>query len=260
MKISYYFILTGAFFISGGCAKKMSTQNNGKTPEVWTLKDQKEYAARHTDSARWNMKMFRNDLEFIKNAKKDSAFIPPAISDYPSPVVAYDGNGSSLYPLRLTIKNKYITGYSVAHYRDKYKAPLFGKDSADYLPFFNYLILIDSASEGRSNAHVVSRNYPHYLFTGKQKTPFGNIDFVQMTLAGNENFAIIAQRYFDLHFGQTVLIAPCKDGSLRFLQIKDSPAAYRFRESSQKMNDFLKLLTQNKAVVQFFTKAETIDW
>lgn len=42
----------------------------------------------------------------------------------------------------------------------------------------------------------------------KAKTTQDEIDWVQMDMANGQNFAIINQRYFDLVFGQTIIVVP----------------------------------------------------
>jgi hypothetical protein len=231
---------------------------SGNEKELWTMKDREVYAHRNDDSTKWDLETLQNDLEVRKNVSWPTK---PAISDFPSPVAKYDWGYAAILNLSLEIDDKHITGHSVGYYKDKYNKHLFKDDKDSYLIRFNILILTDLPQPEMRAAQVVSRNYPHYLSTGKQKTSLGEVDWVQMTLANEENFAIVNQRYFDLAYGKTILVAPQKDGSLRILQLQDSPNTIAgIDEGSQKkINDFIQKLRGDKKVVDFFSNTNTID-
>lgn len=257
----FYFllILFSVLFFSCSVTRKIEK----RTPRhyEWSIKDTEEYANKNVDSTKWSIKKLTNDL---KNAQQADKEVKLPISDYPSPVADYSGNGSTVNPLSFKIERKTVIGYTLAHYKDKFNEHLFSDTAGQYYTFFTILFLTDKPLLDKGqNPSVISRNYPHYLFIGTQNTSLGNIDWVQTTLGNGENFAIITQRYFDLKAGRTVLIAPLKDGSLRFLQIKDSPETYTWKELSSKsvvtINNFVEKIKINENVTSFFLQDKIIE-
>jgi len=231
-----------------------SAQNTAKE---WTYEDKKNYATRNADSTTLNMKMLKNDL-----STKNTWPTKPAISNYPSPVKKYDWGYCMLGNLTLEMEGKTLYGKSIANAKDAFRVL---KDTSDfYKVAFNILYLtdIDDVDKG-SAAHVASRNYPHYFSSGTQKTTQGEIDWVQMDLADSSNFAIINQRYFDLQFGQTIVVVPQKDGSLRFLQLDiamDSFSRSPFDETGKKKNEaFYAKLRAHKALADLLNHKNTIE-
>ena len=245
-------LLFSALFFSCSVTRKVdkSTPKHFK----WSIKDTEEYANKNADSTKWSIKKLTNDL---KNAQQADKEVKLPISDYPSPVADYSGNGSTVNPLS-------VTGYTLAHYKDKFNEHLFADTAGQYYTFFTILFLTDiPLLDKGQNPSVISRNYPHYLFIGTQNTSLGNIDWVQATLGNGENFAIITQRYFDLKAGRTILIAPLKDGSIRLLQIKDSPETYTWNELSNQsvltINNFVEKIKINEKVISFFSQDKIIE-
>ncbi|MBL0235699.1 MAG: hypothetical protein IPQ02_03540 [Saprospiraceae bacterium] len=87
----------------------------------WSIKDTEEYANKNVDSTKWSIKKLTNDL---KNAQQADKEVKLPISDYPSPVADYSGNGSTVNPLSIKIEGKSIIGYTLAHYKDKFNEHL----------------------------------------------------------------------------------------------------------------------------------------
>lgn len=257
----FYFPLLffSALFFS--CSVTRKIEKRSPKHYEWSAKDTEEYANKNVDSANWSIKKLANDL---KNAKQVDIEVKLPISDYPSPVAEYSGNGSTVNPLSIKIKGKTVIGYTLAHYKDKFNEHLFADTAGQYYTFFTILFLTDKPILDKGqNPAVISRNYPHYLFIGTQNTSLGNIDWVQATLGNGENFAIITQRYFDLKAGRTILIAPLNDGSLRFLQIKDSPETYTWKELSSQsvmtINNFIEKIKIKEKVISFFSQGKIIE-
>lgn len=202
--------------------------------EKWTYEDRKQYAKSRLDSSKWDLELLKNDVEDKQYDKKEINWpTKPAISSYPSPVPEYDWGFCALYNLKVEIGGKVLKGKSISNAADKYRVLA---ESNDYfITKFTILILTDLLEDRASMNTVISRNYPHYMSTGKQKTTQGEIDWVQMDMADGQNFAIINQRYFDLAFGQTIIIVPQKDGSLRFLQLEASIQSFAKRPSNEEI-------------------------
>lgn len=235
------------------------TQDLPTTDSLWTYADRRAYAMSRTDSTKWNREMLNRDLEFHKSYDFP---IKPAISDYPSPVPTYPKwAGCLLAPFKLEIGDKLMQGACAAYLKDKYRELENPNDS--YKVKFNILWLTDESDIEMGDSHVLSRNYPHYMSTGKQKTTQGEIDWVQMDMADGTNFAIINQRYFDLNFGKTIVVIPFKDGSLRFLQLNETIDSFSdnpFDEAAKnKIKAFYEELQQNKKVLKILSNPNVIE-
>ncbi len=85
----------------------------------------------------------------------------------------------------------------------------------------------------------------------------GDVDWVQIALANDNNWAIINKRIFDLKFGTSILVAPQKDGSLRFLQLP-APGSYQQSNQKQFFDEYVAGLAKNESVNAFFTNENTI--
>ena len=228
----------------------------------WTEQQKAAYSENRQDSRLWDMEMFQEDLDFFLEGNDWPTSV--AIREIPSPVPVYDWGYVSLRGIQIEIAKKTLSGYTIAYANDDYRKQDFSQAKALYHTYFNLLVLSSKkAAENRATA-TVSRNYPHYLSTGKQDVAKGSIDWVQMHMAGGENFAIISQRYFDLNYGRTILIAEQEDGSIRFLQLKDSPNDLfsddiRSGKPLKEIEDYLGRLKTDPKVKAFLTRKGTID-
>jgi len=162
---------------------------------------------------------------------------------------------------------EYWTAEKQAEYSERRLDPSGGKygvnrqkatdDTHDMISYLNLFILTDDPAPEQNSKSMSSRNYPHVLSTGKQKTSVGEVDWVQTGLADGSNYLIINQRIFDLNFGRTILVAPQKDGSLRFMQI-EAPASYASSGSKGFYSSIINKLENDEQVVEFFTNEHTI--
>jgi hypothetical protein len=134
----------------------------------------------------------------------------------------------------------------------------FTSKDAYYHSFFTLLLITDWPQSANRTGHIVSRNYPHYLCTGKFKTSTGDLDWVQMQMADGQNFAIVAQRYFDLTQGRTLLAAQQKDGSLRFLQVDLSPGEIMGDAKIPGLEAYLEELAGREDVNRFFSNSGVV--
>jgi len=184
--------------------------------ETWSYHDKKQYAADRADSSLWDMARLESDIKFIEDEDWPTK---AAISDYPSPVPAYDWGYGYISPIEIIFGKDTLKGHSIGFVNDEYRIDSKMDTSEYYLNYFNIFIWSDKSNYESGMQTIVSRNYPHYFSSGKQKTSLGEVDWMHMNLADGHNFAIVNQRYFDLEFGRTILVVPLDDGSLRILQL-----------------------------------------
>ncbi|MEM9930061.1 MAG: hypothetical protein AAF840_09595 [Bacteroidota bacterium] len=227
-----------------------------KSNRPWTDADARAYAHRNDNPLNWDTLMLREDLE----GHLEPPYWPtqPAISEIPSPVADYDWGYCALRPLETTLGGQAVKGINIAYARDAYREEDFTDPDSFYETYCTLIFLTDWPQSSNSANHIVSRNYPHYLATGKKRTSTGDIDWLQMNLADGQNFVVISQRYFDLHFGRTILVAQQKDGSLRFLQVEASPGEVDQKGQLAGLEGYFQSLANDDKVASFFNNQNVI--
>jgi len=240
------------------CQKNEKIENKivQESDSLWTYNDRKLYSIKNVDSSNWDIDKLIGDT---KSNNENNWDIKPAISNYPSPVAKYDWGFVLSERLELKIGNKLLKGFCIAYAKDKYRSINSSDDF--FIVKFNILYLSDLTEQDVFS--ITSRNYPHYMSTGKQKTKQGEIDWVQMDLADSRNFAIINQRYFDLEFGKTIIVIPHKDGSIRLCQIDESISSfgedYNEEIDSKKIESYYNSLKSNKELIQSLKNKNIIE-
>ena len=122
--------------------------------------------------------------------------------------------------------------------------------------FFTILVLTDFVDEKdftSMKSQIVSRNFPDVIGQGYIKTKSNKIDFTAFITLENEQFAIVNLKLYNLKYGNVILIAPQKDGSLRSIQVKNTR---NITNESLKSN--LDELLRKQEIIQFFTNTNVI--
>ncbi|MCW1962944.1 hypothetical protein [Chryseobacterium viscerum] len=122
--------------------------------------------------------------------------------------------------------------------------------------FFTILVLtdfIDDKEYTSSKMNIVSRNFPDVIGQGFIKTSDNRIDFSAFTTLEKEDFAIVNMKLYHLKYGNIILIAPQKDGSLRSIQINNTTDL-----TSETLKSYLEQLIQKPEVTSFFINEKTI--
>ncbi len=120
---------------------------------------------------------------------------------------------------------------------------------------FTYILLTDSPERSKNihtSERVEARNHEHYLYSGSLKTSEQRIAYTARFDLGERNHVIINDRKFYLNKGQTLMIAPQKDGSLRFLQVH-SPGL-----NSLTAPAYVEKLLTKEEVMSFFERPGNI--
>ncbi|PPK85452.1 hypothetical protein CLV84_2350 [Neolewinella xylanilytica] len=231
------------------------THIHAQSPSPWTEADAARYARERTDSTLWDMPRLAEDLSF----SFDSLEVVPPLVNLASPVPEYDWGYVSSRLTSLDLAGRRINGVTYAYAYDEYRPAPTDDSLAYYYTYFTIYVLSDSVHLDQRMSSVISRNYPHYLAAGKQVTEIGDVSYVQLSLAAGANLALVARQYFDLHQGRTILVAPLRDGSLRFLQLMASPEWLRSGQAGDAYNagmieDFERTLEADPQVIDFFTQ------
>lgn len=122
--------------------------------------------------------------------------------------------------------------------------------------FFTIVVLTDFIDDKNFNSmksQIVSRNFPDVIGQGYIKTKENKIDFSAFVTLENDEFAIINMKLYNLKYGNIILIAPQKEGSLRSIQIL---ADENLTTENIKMN--IEKLLKNQQIKSFFTNENVI--
>lgn len=122
--------------------------------------------------------------------------------------------------------------------------------------FFTILVLtdfIDAKEYTSSKMEIVSRNFPDMIGQGFVKTSNNKIDFTAFTTLENDNFAIVNMKLYNLKYGNIILIAPQKDGSLRSIQFSSETDL-----TPETLKPFIQKLIQKPEITDFFINKNTI--
>lgn len=122
--------------------------------------------------------------------------------------------------------------------------------------FFTILVLTDFVDDKdftSMKSQIVSRNFPDVIGQGLIKTKQNKIDFSSFITFENDEYAIVNLKLYNLKYGNVILIAPQKDGSLRSMQIKDD--VYM---TTEKLKSYIDKLLIKQEIKTFFTNKNVI--
>lgn len=247
-KGSYILILITILGFFNSCKKEDNTSEI-----FWTPAKAEEHYKNQNDSLKWDNNMFSIDLKSVN----DKYNLPMTYGVFPVPKYnllganSFKGLGSAGNQKKIKSKDILYRSFYVKK-NDLNKKELGAKKSR---VFFSIIVLTDTLdlkNYNLSSSVVISRNHPNYVGQGMYKTKNNKIDYLAFETADNNSYAIVNMRLFNLKFGNTILIAPKKDKSLRSLQIK-MPLT-EFEELDRKIDSLIK----EDYVIDFFTENNNI--
>ena len=250
MKVNSFLLL--AFWLGMVCS--CNTQDSGaKAPESeeeysWSLEQAKKHAADYNNPETWIQETLMMEIENLSLYPQDD--VPLHTSPFPTPKYDSPGNGNG--PLEIEIGGKKIVGHNVIIGRGPHSEHLFKNEGDKFISYFSIITISDGL--GTPNpVHASSRNHPHYFSQGSLNTSSKNrVDWIAVQLADKGALAIVNGRTFDLRVGRLIMVAPQKDGSIRFYQ-KDAPCM-----NSNELDYYLQDLKEDKHVIGFFAQAGNI--
>lgn len=161
------------------------------------------------------------DIEDVKSNYYNDLELPLSIGAFP--VKSYPGSGGAA-DLDFEVKNKRLVGgsFSIGESKDSHKFFTYEKS---HEIFCNIIVLTDHYDE-KEYSHIsnflTSRNHPNYLGMGTVYTSNQEIDYIAfIDVESNKmvSYVIVSGKLFNLDKGNTIVVIPQKDNSLRFLQI-----------------------------------------
>ncbi|MEL6255755.1 MAG: hypothetical protein AAFR87_27365 [Bacteroidota bacterium] len=191
-------------------------QSNQQT--YWTWEKAKQHADAQNNPQKWDQELLKEDLEYLET---DDNSLPIHTGVFPVAFYETPGTGGS-NTCYFQKRGKSFMSKSFIVNKGEHNAVYLGEERLQEA-YFTFVLLtdfIDTLNYSHAMTYAESRNHPHYISEGTLKTKNQNIDFLAMMTADRNNYAVINMCFFDLRFGQTILIAPQKDGSLRFLQVE----------------------------------------
>lgn len=220
----------------------------------WDLKKERIHNENRNDSITWNYEIWEDDtLDLELKGKPIISGVFP-VPKYELIDSTFNGLGYSGNWTGYDLRDKKIVHHSLYVTKNRVNKEYIS-DKANEV-FFTIAVLTDSVDlKGytHTNVSITSRNHPHHVGQGFVKTKSNEIEFVSFITADRNNYALINMRLFDLRIGRIVLIAPQKDGTLRSLQLNSSIM------SSGEIDKYIEeLMSSDKAVIDFFTKAGNI--
>lgn len=208
--------------------------------DIWTFEAARLHHKKQFDPQQWDEKLLSVDI------KGNPFTIHLTMEEARFPVAPYAGSAGAIDYL-FSFGDRILKGGAFAIGKNAYNQSTF-KAGDDHQVFFNILVLTDLEDEEEYNL-ILSRNHPHYLGQGKVLTTKSPVEYMCFITADQNSYAIVNSRIFDARLGRTILVAPQKDGSIRFLQL-DYPYLGYIKARSY-MGELLK-----RANVQAFFKQE----
>jgi len=246
------FLLLSIFLI-GGTSSCISQLKKGKSPDIkqesfWNLDKAKKQAEDFNSSDKWNVKTLKMEVENLdKYPPSDFPLYP---SPFPTPEYVSPGNGNG--SIETEIGGKKIIGQNIIIGNGEHSTHLFKNPADKNVSYFTILTIADG-EKTKNPVLASSRNHPHYLSQGSLNTSTkSRVDWVAVQLADKNAYAIINSRLFDLRVGRIILVAPQKDGSIRFYQTDAKPM------NSTELNKYIENLKSGKAAISFFAEQGNI--
>ena len=247
--------IIGFLVLSFSCSEKNyeKLKEDKTSNKFWNDSIAQNHYKNRNDSLTWDMETFYGDLSTIS----ESIIDPINFGAFPNPDYnllgenSFKGLGAGGTNKKIGDKTIQYTTFYVKK-NDLNKADL-GERKNDV--FFNIIMLTDTLDTENHNLNsgvAISRNHPNYIGQGSLITKNNKIDFVAFETIDNHGYAIVNMRLFNLKFGNTILIAPQKDRSLRSLQLNIPNG--EVEEIDSKIEDLLK----KDIVYSFFTKSSNI--
>lgn len=248
IKIFTVFIL---IFIFSACSEQHISQEVKSS--IWNQGKRSAHLNNRSDTSTWDLEMFEDDKQLIGIGDLG----PFEIGIYP--VTKYETLGQGSFNGLRTINEAFsINKKNVLMSSFFVKSNTLNKnklgDASDDL-FFQILVLSDTLDNQNYNLNkniTLSRNHPDYLGQGFVQTKNNRIDYLAFTTAEENAYAIVNGRIFDLTYGQTILIAPQKDMTLRSFQIRSTPM------TSDSILNYTSQLITKKNIIAFFDNDQNI--
>jgi hypothetical protein len=206
--------ITVLLFSSCHMGKELvSVSENSEMPN-WNVETLNQKAIDHLDSTKWDLPLFKQDIETYE--KYEEVFQSYPLNKSPFPVAEYDYAVSYL-PFTIEQEGTLIKGVKIGECEDPDCENITAKLT---------LLVVTNDKEAEELTLVDSRNFPYLTAQGFFKVLNKEFDWVFSASPDGFSSLLLNMKFFDLRFGETVVIYPQADNSFFYDQIKDSPNNY----------------------------------
>ena len=207
-------LIIGLLFTSCQERKDNDSTSNNIEKTKWNVETLNGKGIEHLDSTKWDLKLFKQDIETYK--KYSEVFLSFPLNKSPFPVAEYDYAVSSV---PFTIEND---GYILKGIRiGEYESP-----ASDNVVEKLTLLVLTNDIDSEESTLVESRNYPYLTAQGYFKVPNHEYDWVFAASPDGFSTLLVNMKLFDLRFGEIIILYPQVDNSFLYDQIIDSPNNY----------------------------------
>jgi hypothetical protein len=198
------------------CQEKKELVSVSENIEVakWNIEKLNQKATQHLDSTKWDLPLFIQDIETYN--KYQEVFQNYPLNKSPFPVAEYDYSVSYI-PFTIEKEGKIIKGVRIGECEDP---------DCEKIIYKLTMLVLTNDREAEELTLVDSRNFPYLTAQGYVKVSNNKYDWVFSASPDGFSTLIINMKFFDLRFGETVIIYPQSDKSFFYDQIKDSPNNY----------------------------------
>ncbi len=222
-------IIFGLLFSS--CQEKVNSNSDSENTDIidWGIERLDIRALQHLDSTKWDLELFRQDIETYM--KYTEIFHSYPLNKAPFPVAEYDYAVSSI-PFVIEKDSTIFKGVRIGEYENPESETIIDKLT---------LIILTNNKDAEETTLVDSRNFPYLTAQGIFKVANNEFDWVFSASPDGFSTLLINMKLFDLRFGETVVIYPQADKSFLYEQIRDSPNNYKnFEQFTKKiLNDLI---------------------
>ncbi len=205
-------LLFTLFFSS--CSNKKQVVSNHFNVQKWDLITLKNRATANQDSSKWNQSLLEQDLETYHNYA--DIFEKYPLNNYPFPVADYD---YSVYsnPFTLEVDSFIFKGIQIGEYINP---------NSDSVTTKLTLLVLTNSDKVEPESFVDSRNYPYLTAEGYFNLPTNNFNWVFSATPDGFSSLFFSMKFFDLRFGETIIIYPQSNNSFLYEQLEESPNNY----------------------------------
>ena len=226
----FIFIVFGILFFSCHKEGKSDSVSQKVKEKKWNFEELNKKAIQHLDSTKWDLELFKQDIDTYKIYSEVFQSYP--LNKSPFPVAKYDYAVSSI-PFLIKVESRIFKGIRIGEYENPESEKIIDKLT---------LLVLTNDKNAEESTLVDSRNYPYLTAQGVFKVINNEFDWIFTYSPDGYSTLLLNMKLFDLRFGETVIIYPQTDKSFLYEQIKDSPNNY------ENFKDFTKSIIENPKV------------
>lgn len=214
------------------CSTNKQVSQSSQNSDLSSLKNR---VAANSDSNKRNQSLLDQDLETFH--KYGDIFETYPLNNYPFPVADYD---YAVYsnPFTLELDSFIFKGIQIGEYLNPNSDSIITKLT---------LLVLTNKDEVEVESFVNSRNYPYLTAQGYFNSPTNNFNWVFSATPDGFSSLFFSMKFFDLRFGETIVIYPQSNDSFIYDQLEESPNNYsNFEEYLQRIKENEKIIDQLK--------------